>query len=33
LNAVKASGVTALLTLSGIEWIPIGKFYYIDPEV
>ncbi|CAK72743.1 unnamed protein product (macronuclear) [Paramecium tetraurelia] len=33
LNAVKANGVTALLTLSGIEWIPIGTFYYIDPEV
>lgn len=22
-----------MLTLSGVEWINIGKFYYIDPEV
>lgn len=33
LNSVKETGVQALLTLSGIEWIPIGTFYYIDPEV
>lgn len=33
LDSVKASGVQALLTLSGIEWIPMGTFYYIDPEV
>ena len=21
------------MTLSGIEWLPMGTFYYIDPEV
>lgn len=42
MNEVKKSGVEALLTLSGVEWIRVGKFYYIgdfnhihwlDPEV
>jgi hypothetical protein len=29
LAEVKRTGVEALLTLSGVEWIYVGKFYYI----
>ncbi len=30
---MKAKGVEVSVTLSGVEWIPAGKFHYIDPEV
>lgn len=29
IESIKESGVDTLLTLSGVEWITVGKFYYI----